>query len=245
MAPSKPPARTIPPSSILAFFLLVLIAATPSVAVDYVLRSWLRAHFVIRFLLAAGIFLPVSLVSCRLFLRMYPLPIGEIEPRSRGEFAYCVYMLFCLLVLPVLYMSLFPIPLRRVAYILLGMRVGKNTHFPGWVLDPPLVQMGDDVAVGFDSVCTAHAFDRGSYALWPIVIGNDVTIGVRAVILPGVHIGDGAIIAVNSVVTKGTRIGPGEIWGGVPARLIKRKDDAEDALTTASETSPFSSAESL
>jgi hypothetical protein len=94
--------------------------------------------------LAVSIFLPFSLVSCRLFLRMSPLPIGEIEPRSRGEFAYCVYMLYCLLVLPILYMSLFPIPLRRGAYILLGMRVGETLTFPAGS-SMPLVQMGDDV----------------------------------------------------------------------------------------------------
>ena len=90
---------------------MMLIAATPALAIDYGVRSWLRGHSILRLLLAVSIFLPASLVSCRLFLRMSPLPIGEIESRSRGEFAYCVYMLYCLLVLPILYMSLFPIPL--------------------------------------------------------------------------------------------------------------------------------------
>jgi chloramphenicol O-acetyltransferase type B len=53
------------------------------------------------------------------------------------------------------------------------------------------------------------------------VIGNDVWIGAEALIMPGVHIADGAVIAARAVVTK--NIGPYEIWGGNPAKLIKKR----------------------
>mgnify|MGYP000635882780 CR=1 FL=1 len=58
-----------------------------------------------------------------------------------------------------------------------------------------------------------------------IVIGNDVWIGYEAVILSGVTIGDGAIIGARAVVTKD--IPPYEIWGGVPAKLIKCRFDKD------------------
>jgi len=48
-----------------------------------------------------------------------------------------------------------------------------------------------------------------------IEIGNDVWIGTRAIILPGVHIGDGAIIGAGSVVTKD--VPPYSITAGAPA----------------------------
>ena len=35
----------------------------------------------------------------------------------------------------------------------------------------------------------------------PIIIGDDVWIGINAVVLPGVNIGNGAVVAANSVVT--------------------------------------------
>ena len=56
-----------------------------------------------------------------------------------------------------------------------------------------------------------------------IVIGNDVWIGYRAVILPGVHVGDGAVIAACSVVTKD--VAPYAIVGGNPAREIRKRFD--------------------
>ncbi len=58
----------------------------------------------------------------------------------------------------------------------------------------------------------------------PPVIENDVWIGVNVSIYPGVRIATGSVVAANSVVTKS--VGPYEIVGGNPARLIKKRFDA-------------------
>lgn len=50
-------------------------------------------------------------------------------------------------------------------------------------------------------------------------IGNDVWVGLNAIILGGINVGDGAIIAAGAVVTKD--VPPYAIVGGVPARIIK------------------------
>ena len=52
-------------------------------------------------------------------------------------------------------------------------------------------------------------------------IGNDVWIGARAMIKPGVSIGDGAIIGAHAIVTK--NVPAYAIVGGVPAKVIKRR----------------------
>lgn len=53
----------------------------------------------------------------------------------------------------------------------------------------------------------------------PVVIGNNVWIGMNACILPGVSIGNNVIIGSGSVVTKS--IPDNEIWVGNPARFVK------------------------
>lgn len=67
----------------------------------------------------------------------------------------------------------------------------------------------------------------------PILIGNDVWIGSRCIILDGVIIGDGCVIAANSIVTKD--VAPYSIIGGVPAKLIRYRfsDNKIDQLQNA------------
>jgi len=71
---------------------------------------------------------------------------------------------------------------------------------------------------------------------WPsrgdTVIGNDVWIGYRATILPGVTVGDGAIIGAMSVVT--ADVPPYAVVAGNPARVLRRRfSDADiDRLLT-------------
>ncbi len=55
----------------------------------------------------------------------------------------------------------------------------------------------------------------------PIVIGQDVWIGMGAIILPGVTLGDGSIVGAGSVVT--SDVSSGAVVSGVPARLAKNR----------------------
>ena len=83
-------------------------------------------------------------------------------------------------------------------------------HVPFVCQRSPLVK--SDVATAWDN--------KGD-----IVIGNDVWIGYKAVVMAGVHIGNGSIIAARAVVTKD--VPPYTIVGGVPARPIRKRFDEE------------------
>lgn len=60
-----------------------------------------------------------------------------------------------------------------------------------------------------------------------ITIGHDTWIGHGAVIMPGVTVGNGAIVGSNAVVTRD--VAPYTIVGGVPARVIRARFEADIA----------------
>ena len=55
------------------------------------------------------------------------------------------------------------------------------------------------------------------------VVGNDVWIGMEAVIMPGVTIGDGAIVAAKSVVSRD--VAPYTVVAGNPAKTVRQRFD--------------------
>ena len=100
------------------------------------------------------------------------------------------------------------------------IRIGKHCNIQdGSVLHTlykkSTITLGDYVSVGHN--VTIHGADVDDYAL----------IGMGSTLLDGVHVGRGAIVAAGALVLKGTQIGEYEIWGGVPAKFIKKADPAQ------------------
>lgn len=72
-----------------------------------------------------------------------------------------------------------------------------------------------------------HAMEGKHYpSKGDTLIGNDVWLGYKAAILPGITIGDGAIIGAYAVVTKD--VAPYSIVGGNPAQEIRKRFSQED-----------------
>ena len=106
--------------------------------------------------------------------------------------------------------------------------------------------MGDEVKVGLgihtlDKLSTCPIFTEkynGTGSSWvdtnsaepfkQVVVGNDVWIGERVMIMGGATIGDGSVIGAGAIVTKD--VPPYTIVAGVPAKPI-RKRFSEDIIT--------------
>lgn len=101
--------------------------------------------------------------------------------------------------------------------------VGINAKIHGRVSIGKNVMMGPDCIIYTKN----HAFENTSVPMCqqgfqeekPVFIDDDVWIGGRVIILPGVHISSGAIVGAGAVVTRD--IPPYAIAGGNPARVLK------------------------
>lgn len=86
--------------------------------------------------------------------------------------------------------------------------------------------MGPEVVI----YSSMHAYDdlnipimmQGAKEIKPVTIGNDVWVGLRAVIMPGVKIGNHVIIGSGAVVTHD--VPDYAVVGGVPAKVIRYRD---------------------
>jgi maltose O-acetyltransferase len=119
-----------------------------------------------------------------------------------------------------------------------GIRLGDHSDIgvDSRVQGP--LTIGNDVmmAPGVMIYTSNHSFDRidvpmrtqGNAEKRPVVIADDVWIGARVIILPGVTVGTGAILAAGSVVTKD--VPPFAIVGGNPARVIRLRKAAAAQL---------------
>lgn len=111
-----------------------------------------------------------------------------------------------------------------------GMNMGNYSQLAQYVRVAPRdhiyknFMIGDEIYIKNEHIydITLSEFGGGGYE---VEIGNDVWVGERSIILSHVEIGNGAIIAAGSVVTKS--VPPYAVVGGVPARFIKWRFDAE------------------
>ena len=103
--------------------------------------------------------------------------------------------------------------------------IGINARINGECKIGTHVMMGTDVVI----ITRNHAFDRTDIPMMeqgfenerPVEIGNDVWIGDRVIILPGVTVGDGSILAAGAVVTHD--VPAYAVVAGVPAKIIKMR----------------------
>lgn len=102
-------------------------------------------------------------------------------------------------------------------------QLGQNARLLGSIYIGSDVLMGPDVVI----MATSHCFDslalpinqQGSAEEKTVVIGNDVWIGTRVIILPGCKIGDHCIIGAGAIVTKS--FPENTILAGNPAKAIR------------------------
>lgn len=131
--------------------------------------------------------------------------------------------------------------------------IGGQTYTSIYVRNNALVKIGKGTGISNASIFAANKIEIGSFTKIggavkiydtdfhslnyinrmdkrtdraqssPVVIGDNVFIGAQSIILKGVTIGNRAIIGAGSVVTK--NIPDDEIWGGNPAKFIRKNDE--------------------
>ncbi len=87
------------------------------------------------------------------------------------------------------------------------------------------IRLESDVSISREAalLSATHIPDDPHFTarLAPIHLAHHSWIGMRALILPGVHVGEGAIVGAGALVT--SDVEPYTIVGGVPARVLRKR----------------------
>ena len=118
----------------------------------------------------------------------------------------------------------------------LGVQIGDDCQIIGFSRslfgsEPYLVKIGNHVSVAagvrfitHDGTVWVYRQKQPTIDIFaPIVVGNNVLIGLNAIIMSGVTIGDNCVIGAGALVTKD--VPSGHIAVGMPARALKTIDE--------------------
>jgi acetyltransferase-like isoleucine patch superfamily enzyme len=103
------------------------------------------------------------------------------------------------------------------------IRVGSGCGFSGTVIAAfKEIMLGSNLICGANTLITDsdwHSEDSRSGTPVPVIIGDNVWLGVNATVLKGVTIGENSVIGAGSVVTGD--IPPDVIAAGNPCRVLR------------------------
>lgn len=124
-----------------------------------------------------------------------------------------------------------PWPVHRTSRVLYRKRINVgNNAAPGrnsccYIQGKNGIIIGNNLRMGPGCGLISANHDVNDYDQWdvanPIVIGDNVWMGMNVVVMPGIHIGSNVVIGANSVVTKD--LPDNSIAVGSPCRVIAEK----------------------
>ncbi|MDQ4072892.1 MAG: gamma carbonic anhydrase family protein [Thermoproteota archaeon] len=100
------------------------------------------------------------------------------------------------------------------------IRIGSNTN----IQDNTVVHVTTNkysTIIG-NNVTVGH-----SVTLHGCTISDNALIGIGSIVMDRCEIGEWSILAAGSVLKPGTKIPSGELWGGLPAKEIRKVDENE------------------
>lgn len=103
--------------------------------------------------------------------------------------------------------------------------IGRKCFIQGYVTIGNHVMMGPEVLIYTQnhrfSDAQKNIDEQGFSPVKEVKIGNNVWIGARVIILPGVSIGEGAVIGAGTVVSKD--VPPFTVFVGNPGKVVKKR----------------------
>ena len=97
-----------------------------------------------------------------------------------------------------------------------AIRIGAGSN----IQDGSVIHLADD----FPTIVGEYVTCGHKAILHACTIGDEVLVGMGAILLDDVEVGARSIIGANALVTQHTKIPPGSLVLGLPAKVVKQLD---------------------
>jgi len=113
-----------------------------------------------------------------------------------------------------------------------GIRIGNDVTIVGGTTIDGSVRIGSNVIIAHGALILTrnHVFNLADalpygagYNVKPVTVEDNVWIGARVMIAPGVHVEEGAVLAMGSVVTES--VPRCAVVSGNPAKIVRFRDE--------------------
>jgi acetyltransferase-like isoleucine patch superfamily enzyme len=162
-----------------------------------------------------------------LFIRLLRLRVDEgVYDISIRDWNFFKYSLYFTLYRPSLKLiGIFPLLPLRIRFLkLVGLKMGKSSVLAGSELihDPYMLEIGEQTLIGGWSQITGHIVEK-KLLVKKVKIGDNCLIGGLSVIMPGAVIEDNVTLGLKSVVLKDMHLEKGKFYAGIPAKEVSKK----------------------
>ncbi|MFX1326410.1 MAG: acyltransferase, partial [Promethearchaeota archaeon] len=113
----------------------------------------------------------------------------------------------------------FPWLKNRFTLRFFGVKIGKKAICDNCWISSEFVTIGEKVIIGMGSTLLSFGIEQDKFILKRILIGDNVLIGAKCVLLPGTNIKNNTKLSAHSYTNFNDILAEDSIYGGHPAKL--------------------------
>lgn len=179
--------------------------------------------------LIAGIYLLLfcSLIISKLFLTIINLIHKPKEGTFKRDFKDKDYKFWNIRNIikkwPIYISGTNPLPWLKNKFVLrfFGVKIGKHSLCDQCWISSEFVSIGKNVICGLSSTILSYGIEQNNFYLKKILIGDNVQMGSKTVLLPGTIVGKNVQIFAHTYTLPGQILEPNKKYKGHPAKMLE------------------------
>jgi hypothetical protein len=187
------------------------------------IRSLGVSDLFLTFLLLLVIHIALCVLATRLLMLFFPIIEGEFDVKS-SEVARWQAQAVVALMSSIYFEPAIPFFLKPAWYRLFGAKIARGVNIGGKLLDCSLTVLKSGSGVGQDALVLGHWVAKNRCRIGRVVVERNAMVGARSLVFPGTTVGEGATIGAMSLLTSNQNVPANEVWVGIPARKVERKN---------------------